>query len=103
MGFSNGQVKLADINEDGKINNNDIKLFEQYLKKNGEVKYSINSNLLSYCVSTTNNHKSCSWHKKHQFNVEKGKNYYVFVKQNSNNINSESVLFSKDSMEELID
>lgn len=101
VGFTDGQIKLADVNEDGSINNGDIKLFEQYLKKNGNVKYSVNSNLLLYCITTVNDNNTCSWQKKSTFNIVKGKNYYVFVKQSNNGRISDSMLFKKDATEEL--
>lgn len=101
VGFTDGQIKLADVNEDGSINNNDIKLFEQYLKKNGNVKYSVNANLLLYCITTVNDNNTCSWQKKSTFNIAKGKNYYVFVKQSNNGRISDSMLFKKDATEEL--
>lgn len=100
IGFSDGQIKLADVNEDGSINNNDVVLFERYLKNNGEVKYSVSSELLSYCVTSINDNTTCSWQKRAGFNIEKGKNYYVFVKQVNNSRISEGMLFNKTATEE---
>lgn len=84
VGFTAGQIKLADVNEDGSINNNDLTLFEQYLKNNGDVKYSISSNLLSYCLSLKDDSSTCNWQNSSTFKVDHIGNYYVFVKQKNN-------------------
>lgn len=91
VGFNNGQIKLADVNEDGLINNSDIELFERYLKNNGEVKYSVSANLLSYCITSSNDNTTCSWQQKSSFNLSEFKDYFVFVKQTNNNRISEGM------------
>lgn len=101
VGFTDGQIKLADVNEDGVINNSDVDLFNQYLNNNGEVEYSISSNLLSYCITLTNDSSTCTWQKSSSFKITEKKDYYVFVKQNNNNRISQSMLFSKEAMEEV--
>lgn len=99
IGFTDGQIKLADVNEDGVISDDDVKMFEQYLKNNKEVKYSVNSEMLSYCISAVNDNTTCSWQKSYKFNIEKGKDYYVFVKQNNNGRISDVMLFEKETTE----
>lgn len=101
VGFTNGQVKLADVNEDSIINNSDVELFNQYLNNNGNVEYSISSNLLSYCITLKKDSSTCTWQNSSKFKVTEKKDYYVFVKQNSNNRISEAMLFSKETMEEV--
>lgn len=101
VGFTEGQVKLADVNEDGVINNSDVDLFNQYLSNNGDVEYSVSSDLLSYCITATNDNSTCTWQKSSTFKITEKKDYYIFVKQNNNNRVSQSMLFSKESMEEV--
>lgn len=85
VGFNDGQIKLADVNEDDFINEDDIELFAHYLKNNGEVKYSVNSDLLAYCIASINDNNSCSWQQNSSFNLGEFKDYFVFVKQINNN------------------
>lgn len=101
VGFTDGQVKLADVNEDSIINNSDVELFNQYLNNNGNVEYSISSNLLSYCITLKKDSSTCTWQNSSKFKITEKKDYYVFVKQNNNNRISEAMLFSKETMEEV--
>jgi len=95
VGFSKGQIKLADIDEDGNVAEEDLKQLRQYVKAGGELEYSISSTLLEYCFSTTNDSSGCYWQDSSDFKISKGKDYYVFVKQSNNGRISDSMLFSK--------
>ena len=101
VGFSTGQVHLADVNEDGKIDNNDLELFNKYLTNNGEVKYDISSNLLSYCLTYKNDSSTCDWQSSFKFIIKEEKDYYAFVKQNINGRTSDVMKLKKDIFKKL--
>ena len=98
LGFTSGQIKLADLDENGKITNNDLKMLEQYLKKNGTIKYSLNEQILKYCISEKNSSSNCVWKSDKSLTPSKQKDYYVFVKMINNGRISESMLFEKGNM-----
>ena len=98
VGFTEEQVKIADVNEDGTINNNDLKTFNNYLKKNGNVKYDVRKDLLEYCVIDSNDVNKCTWKKDSVFEVKEIKDYYIFLKQTNNNRIGESLYFEKSLM-----
>lgn len=91
IGFTKGQIDLADVNEDGNIDNQDIELFINYLNKNGDVKYSIHSDLLLYCFNKTNNSDTCTWQQESKYVSKDIRDYYIFVKQTNNNRISDSM------------
>lgn len=95
IGFTEEQIKIADVNEDTKIDDNDLKTFDKYLKKNGNVKYNVRKDLLEYCVVDSNDVNKCNWKKDSVFKVDEIKDYYVFIKQTDNNRVSESLYFEK--------
>lgn len=91
--------KLADINEDGKINNSDLMLFNNYLKKNKEVEYDINSELLLYCLNDIDDSSNCIWKDSPSFKITSVKNYYAFVKHKNNERISNSTIVLKSDIE----
>ena len=98
IGFTEEQIKLADVNEDKKIDNNDLKTFNNYLKKNGNVKYNVRKDLIEYCVIDTNDVKKCKWEKDSIFEVKDIKDYYIFIRQANNGRVTESLYFEKSLM-----
>lgn len=98
IGFTEEQVKIADVNEDTKIDNNDLKTFDKYIKKNGNIKYDVRRDLLEYCVVDSNDVNKCNWKKESIFKVDEIKDYYIFIKQTNNNRISESLYFEKSLM-----
>ena len=98
--FTADQIKLGDIDENGKITKNDVDMFNKYLKKNKEVKYDINLNKLKYCMTKTNNSSNCEWKDSKEFDIPEKSNYYIFVKNKTNNIVSSSAFFDKTVMEQ---
>ncbi len=98
--YSNGQKLLADVDESGKVDNDDIITFKKYLEVNGPVKYDLHRETLEYCVTKTNNSKTCSWTKDSVFTLTEKRDYYVFVRQKDTLVESEVSIFEKESMEE---
>ena len=96
--FTKDQIKLADIDEDGKITNTDLKLFNIYLEKNPKVKYDTNSKYLTYCLTKTNDSSTCNWQDSSSFKITQQEDYYVFVMNKTNNVVSTSRLFDKSNM-----
>ena len=93
--FTSEQKKLADIDENGIITQNDLNMFNDYLKKNGVVTYDIGTKYLQYCAVESNNSRNCKWQDSSTLKISKNKNYYVFVRNKTNNIVSESKFFDK--------
>lgn len=93
--YSDSQKKLADVDENGKVNNDDIKLFEKYLVKNGPAKYNLNTATLEYCVSTENESNNCNWKNNNIIMLDKKQDYYFFVRQKDSNLISEVSFLDK--------
>ena len=87
--FSQSQRNLADVDESGKIDEADIKLFEKYLKTNGKTEYDLNTNTLEYCVVTDNDSSNCIWQSNKIFELKEKKKYYFFAKQKNTGVISE--------------
>ena len=85
MQFTEDQIKLADIDENGAITTNDLNMFNDYNNKNGTVKYSLNQKVLNYCLTTTKNSKNCKWQASNVFSLTKTGTYYIYTKNKTNN------------------
>ena len=96
--FGSDSKKLADVNEDGNINNGDLKIFNEYLKKNNEVEYDFHEELLLYCLNSTNDSSRCNWQDDSSFKIKEIKNYYAFVKHKNNGKVSNFVLVPKEEI-----
>lgn len=81
------QDRLADLNDDKKIDNDDKEILVKYLNNNDEYKYDFNSNLL-YCVTTTEDTSNCVFQEdKHIENIDYSINtYYISVKNSKTNV-----------------
>lgn len=93
--YTKNKKRLADVNEDGIIDNNDLRLLNNYLKKNKEVEYDAHEELLMYCLSEVSDSNNCIWQESPNFKISIKKDYYAFVKHKQNGNVSESMLVSK--------
>ena len=100
MYFSNGQKLLADVDESGSVDEDDITRFNEYLKENGPVNYDLHTETLEYCVVKVNDSSNCNWTKSNVFDLTEKVDYYVYVRQKNTQIESESTIFEKEGMNE---
>ena len=98
--YSEGQKLLADVDENGKVDKDDITRFQEYYKKNGPVKYDLHKETLEYCVTKTNNSSTCNWVQSNIFTLTEKTDYYVFARQKNTLVESEVSIFEKEGMEQ---
>ncbi len=85
--FSDSQKLLADLNHDDEVNNDDLEVLKELLKDKVELKYDIQTELLEYGVSSTDDSTNCKWQSDSTIKDITYGEYYAFVRlKNTDNV-----------------
>ena len=79
LSFSDSQKVLADFNEDGQINDDDIIDIKSYIDGK-KVEYDIDMDSLLFCILSIDNPDDCYWQKSNKFSVSGEEGYYIYIK-----------------------
>ena len=79
LSFSDSQKILADFNEDGQINDDDIIDINDYIDGK-KVEYDIDIDSLLFCILNIDNPEDCYWQKSNKFSVSGEEGYYIYIK-----------------------
>ena len=81
--YTDNQRDLADLDQNGLVDAKDLNHLQNYLNKNGEIKYQYQVNNIMYAISTSKEKNNLTWQNSNIFSLNIEGRYYAFIQDNN--------------------
>lgn len=81
--YTDNQRDLADLDQNGLVDAKDLNHLQNYLNKNGEIKYQYQVNNIIYAISTSKDKDNLTWQNSNIFSLNIEGRYYAFIQDNN--------------------
>ena len=81
--YTEDQKELSDLDQNGLVDDKDMRLLQKYLSKNNRVNYEYQDNSIMYAISNNETKTNLKWQVSNTFEISEFGTYYAFIKDSS--------------------